>query len=142
MKVEGYQLLECLAVCLLFTAMLGFGGATLSKSVGRYRLECSAQSLAAQLETLRAAAVSRKAPLSVSISDCRSKYGFGPRNARAAIWNSLPIGVSVVDQPSRPVTFYSRGNAVPAGSYHLSNAVGQCKVVVSPTGRIRCENLS
>jgi Tfp pilus assembly protein FimT len=141
MKVEGYQLLECLAVCLLMTVMIGIGSSTLSKSVERYRLESSAQSLVAQLTSLRAAAVSRKCPMSIRISDCQTKYGFGPRASETSVWRSLPTGVEIVDQPTQPVTFYSRGNAVPAGSYCLANATAGCRVVVSPAGRIRCEDL-
>jgi hypothetical protein len=142
MKAEGYQLLECLAVCLLMAALVGFGGATLCNAIDWYRLESSAMSMAVQLAALRTAAVSRKTPLSVSISECRLRYGFGPRDHDAVFWRSLPGGVRIVDQPSRPLTFYSRGNAVPAGSYLLSNAAGRFNVVVSPMGRIRCENIS
>jgi hypothetical protein len=142
MKVEGYQLLECLAVCLLLTLLVGVGGISLNRSLDRYRLECSAQGLAADLGSLRIAAVSRKTPLSVSIYDCRSKYAFGLRNGIPVSLRSLRPGVSFENYPKRPLTFYSRGNAVPAGSYLLSSAAGQCKVVVAPTGRIRCEYLN
>ena len=141
MKENGYQLLECLAVCLLLSTMAGLGGSVLGRAVSRYRLEVAAQGLAMELSELRAAAVSRKLPLSISVSECSSKYGFGARGTDASLWRELPRGVSFVTQPRQPVTFYSRGNAVPAGTYGLSNTAGQCKVVVSPTGRIRWENL-
>jgi len=141
MKEEGYQLLECLAVCLFLTVLFGVGGISLSRSLDRYRLETSAKGLAAELGALRIAAVSRKAPLSVFISDCRSQYGFGLRKESPVALRSLRTGVCFANHPKRPLTFYSRGNAVPAGSYLLSSAAGQCKVVVAPTGRIRCEYL-
>ena len=121
--------------------MIGLGGSALGKAVNRYRLEVAAQSLAMELSALRGAAVSRKLPLSVTVGDCFTKYGFGARGDNAALWRQLPKGVLFMSQPSQSVTFYSRGNAVPAGTYGLSNVKGQCRVVVSPTGRVRWENV-
>ena len=141
MKMEGYQLLECLVVCLLLSAMLGVGGSAFLQFLDRYRLEIAAKGLVAHLVEVRTAAVSRKMPISVSVSSCRSKYGIGPRDLEVAVWRSLPTGVNFVDPIRQSLTFYSRGNAVPAGTLSLSNNAGYCKVVVSPTGRIRCENL-
>lgn len=53
----------------------------------------------------------------------------------------LPKGVRIVSEPSRPLRFFPRGNAAPAGSYVLKNGAGSFRVVVSPAGRIRMERL-
>jgi len=53
----------------------------------------------------------------------------------------MPRGVRIVSAPSKPLRFFPRGNAAPAGSYVLSNGAGSFRVVVSPAGRIRVEKL-
>jgi len=53
----------------------------------------------------------------------------------------LPPGVRIVSAPSKPLRFFPRGNAAPAGSYVLKNGAGSYRVVVSPAGRIRVEKL-
>jgi hypothetical protein len=53
----------------------------------------------------------------------------------------LPKGVRIVSAPSRPLRFFPRGNAAPAGSYVVRNGAGSFRVVVSPAGRIRVEKL-
>jgi len=53
----------------------------------------------------------------------------------------MPRGVRIVSAPSKPLRFFPRGNAAPAGSYVLNNGAGSFRVVVSPAGRIRVEKL-
>jgi Tfp pilus assembly protein FimT len=53
----------------------------------------------------------------------------------------LPRGVRIVSSPSKPLRFFPRGNAAPAGSYTMRNGAGSFRVVVSPAGRIRVERL-
>ncbi len=53
----------------------------------------------------------------------------------------LPRGVRITSAPSKPLRFFPRGNAAPAGSYVMKNGAGSFRVVVSPAGRIRVEKL-
>lgn len=53
----------------------------------------------------------------------------------------LPKGVWIASAPSKPLRFFPRGNAAPAGSYVVRNGAGSFRVVVSPAGRIRVEKL-
>lgn len=53
----------------------------------------------------------------------------------------LPSDVRIVSAPSKPLRFFPRGNAAPAGSYVLKNRAGSYRVVVSPAGRIRVERI-
>lgn len=62
-----------------------------------------------------------------------SLYGEGVRY--------MPRGVRIVSTPSKPLRFFPRGNAAPAGSYVIRNGAGSFRVVVSPAGRIRVEKL-
>jgi len=51
----------------------------------------------------------------------------------------LPGDVRVVSYPRRPLRFFPRGNAVPAGTFTLQGDAGTYRVIVSPAGRIRVE---
>jgi hypothetical protein len=51
----------------------------------------------------------------------------------------LPGRVRLVDSPARPLRFYPRGNAAPAGTFVLQGDAGFYRVVVNPAGRIRVE---
>jgi len=51
----------------------------------------------------------------------------------------LPPGVRIAQAPRRPVCFFPRGNAVPAGTFVVQGAAGSYKVVVSSMGRIRVQ---
>ncbi len=53
----------------------------------------------------------------------------------------LPHGVRIAGAPSKPLRFFPRGNAAPAGSYVIRNEAGSFRVIVSPAGRIRVEKL-
>jgi Type II transport protein GspH len=51
----------------------------------------------------------------------------------------MPTGVRIVSAPRRPIRFYPRGTAVPAGTYVVRGESGGYRIVVSPAGRIRSE---
>jgi hypothetical protein len=55
-----------------------------------------------------------------------------------SVW-VLPGGVRIGSAPRRPLRFYPKGNAAPAGTYVVEGAAGRYKVVVAITGRIRLE---
>ena len=51
----------------------------------------------------------------------------------------LPGQVRITSSPRRPLRFYQRGNAVPAGTFVVQGEGGSYRVVVNPGGRIRLE---
>jgi hypothetical protein len=51
----------------------------------------------------------------------------------------LPGSVRITGAPGQPLRFYQRGNAVPAGTFVISGPGGSCRVIVSPSGRIRMQ---
>ncbi len=52
----------------------------------------------------------------------------------------LPGSARITSSPKRPLRFYQKGNAVPAGTFVIQNDAGTFRVIVSPAGRIRTEN--
>ena len=51
----------------------------------------------------------------------------------------LPARVRITSSPRRPLRFYQKGNAVPAGTFVIQGDAGTFRVVVSPAGRIRTQ---
>ena len=141
MSEKGFQLFECMIICFLLSLLAGVGGASYSQLVARTRLERAGQEMMGCLGALRAAAVNRRLSLSVTVDDNGMRYGFGPRGEEPTAWRHLPPGVQIVNRPASSVTFYSRGNAVPAGSYLLANEAAQWRLIIAPTGRMRWEHL-
>lgn len=108
----------------------------------QYRLHTAGQSLVSTLSEARSLAVATNLPLEMHIDEQQQRFGFMPRGEEVRTWMQLPSGVRFVRVPGRRVTFYSRGFAVPSGSYLLESSVGAIKVVVSAAGRVRWENVS
>jgi type II secretory pathway pseudopilin PulG len=50
---------------------------------------------------------------------------------------TLPAGVRITQAPRRPLCFFPRGNAVPAGTYVVQGQAGSYRVIVSAMGRVR-----
>jgi prepilin-type N-terminal cleavage/methylation domain-containing protein len=51
----------------------------------------------------------------------------------------LPGRVRIVGAPRRPLRYFPKGNAAPAGTFVLQGDAGTYRVVVNPAGRIRVQ---
>ena len=80
-------------------------------------------------------------PISVEVSDSMDQFGFVGRGDITICWIPLPTGVRFTQIPKKQITFYPRGNAAPAGTFHLENSRGSVKVIVAVSGRVRWEKL-
>jgi len=141
MNNRGFQLLECLIVCALIACLGGIGFGTLNGIIEWYRLQLGARVFVSQISSVRSSAISRNVSLSVLVDSAGESYGWALRKTESEAWRRLPPGVSFSRVPRNPVTFFSRGNAAPAGTFVLANRKGEIKVVVAPNGRIRWETL-
>lgn len=141
MNKRGFQLLECLIVCALIACLSGIGFGTLNGIMAWYRLQLGARAFVSQVSAVRSSAISRNVSVSVLIDPAGESYGWVPRGAESEVWRRLPAGVMFTTAPRNPVTFFSRGNAAPAGTFLLANRGGKVKVVVAPNGRVRWETL-
>ncbi len=135
---RGFQLLELMLVCFLIAVGAALGASAWYEWVGQHRLHSAAEGLSTFLQGVRLSAVSRNAAIQVRVQG--NRYAMALRGSDAVVWQRFPQGVQAVRFPRRPVTFFSRGNAAPAGSFVLQNRSGQIRVVVSPTGRVRKED--
>ncbi|HLV00245.1 MAG TPA: GspH/FimT family protein [Acidobacteriota bacterium] len=139
MNNSGFQLLEAMVVCLLLGGAVITSAGPLLRINEQYRLYTAGLSLVSTLSEARTLAVTTSAPLEVCIDEQRQQFGLTSRGEQVKTWMALPNGVRFVHTPRSRVIFYSRGVAVPSGSYLLENSAGGMKVVVSAAGRIRWE---
>lgn len=137
----GFQLLEMMVVCLLLGAAVAVSAGPVIRTNEQYQLHTAGQSLVATLSEARSLAVTTNLPLEVHIDEGRRRFGFMPRGEQIEDWKQLPSGVRFAQIPRSRVTFYSRGFAVPSGSYVIENSIGTIKVVVSAAGRVRWERI-
>lgn len=136
-RLRGFTLVELmitLALCLL-SAGLGLGH--LSRAVDLWRLQTAAQMVSSELTRLRAVAVSTGAPTRFVVGGSGNAFSAVGLGAGPGQYIPLPKGVRFSSVPSRPITFYSRGQAAPAGTLILEGVRGRVRVVVAPMGRVR-----
>lgn len=140
MKNQGWSILEILIVSLIISVCAGVGVSSLIGIRAMQTLQSTARILAADLSTLRTRAVSLNRPLSLVVAEDGMSYGLAARATTPERWVGLRSGIRITSSPSHPVTFYSRGNAAPAGSLILTSPRGaSVRVIVAPFGRIRWE---
>jgi prepilin-type N-terminal cleavage/methylation domain-containing protein len=136
-RFRGFTLVElmiALALCLLSA---GMGLRHLSRAVEVWRLQTAAQMVSSELTRLRAAAVSTGAPIRFVVRPSADAYSSAEPGQSPPQFTPLPRGIRFCSIPSRPVTFYSRGQAAPAGTFLLEGSRGRVRVVVAPMGRVR-----
>ncbi len=136
-RLRGFTLLELLITLALGLASAGLGIGLLSRAIETWRLQGAAQMVGSELTRLRAAAVSTGVPIRFLVGKSADAYSAAEAGGEPVQYVPLPRGIRFVSMPSRPVTFYSRGQAAPAGTYILEGSRGRIRVVVAPMGRVR-----
>lgn len=137
--IRGFSLIELAMATTILILATGLGMSFLSRSLDLWQLQGAAQALGAELTRLRGVAVSTGTPIRFVIRATADGYGpaIGPTDP--SNWTVLPARIGFAAFPSRPVTFYSRGQAAPAGTFVLQSRAGTIRVVVAPMGRVRWE---
>ncbi len=133
----GFQLLEMMIVCALIGLLGAIAWGNFREIKGHYELQMGSAQFVSLLNQCRLQAISKSLPLQVRIHPDRSHFTITPEDEPARLWKALPRGTKFVSVPKQRLTFYSRGTAAPAGSFLLENRIGQIKVLITPTGRIR-----
>lgn len=135
----GFTLIELGIVILLLATLTGVASGVWVHLRDQLLLDTSSRQFVSALKALRRRAVTGNLSLQVSISPDGKGYGFGQRDAEPDQWHQMPPLVRFSQSPNQPVVFYSRGAAVPSGSYILSSQAGSTKIVISAAGRVRWE---
>jgi hypothetical protein len=139
---RGTTLLELLIV-------LGCAAVVISGAVPGYvrmsqawRLRGGMELVFTSLQWGRAYAVSSNSSLAFYVADDGGSCWWvepGKNEKFGGTLRYMPTGVRIVGAPRRPLRFYPRGTAVPAGTYVIRGESGGYRIVVSAVGRIRWE---
>lgn len=137
MRAKGYTLFEITLWCLLMGTL-----STVGLSVGegirdQQRLHLAGESLVSAVSAARFDAMTKNLALQIRVHPERNQFTVALKDDEPDLWQNLPRGVVFSKIPSRPITFFSRGSAAPAGSFTLENQRGQIQVIVSLSGRVR-----
>ncbi|MDA2929210.1 GspH/FimT family pseudopilin [Acidobacteria bacterium AH-259-O06] len=140
-NARGYNLLEVILVCGLVGSVSTIGLSSLQGMGEQQRLHVAAESLLSTVTGARFQAVSKNLAIQVLVHADHRKFAVVVKNEEAAIWQSLPRGVTFSRVPRKPPTFYSRGFASPGGTFTLTNRCGRIRVIISLSGRVRWERI-
>ena len=140
-RAPGYGLLELVIVLALIAIIAAAAAPGIHQIDREWALWGGARLVESSLQGARAYAIAANDSLNFTID----------RNGTLICWQEpggarfhssvrlLPPGVRITQAPRRPVCFFPRGNAVPAGTFVVQGTAGSYKVVVSSMGRIRVQ---
>ena len=138
MNERGTSYLEVTITCMLLAIFAGLGITSLSGFQRAADLKAAGQIMVSDLNRARIRAISSNLPVSIIVRPDRLAYAV-QETGDAIEWRVFPTGVQFATAPARPVVFYSRGGAAPAGSFTVANSSGRIRIVVSVSGRVRWE---
>jgi len=138
---SGQGLLETLVVLGLIGIMAGSAVPGIHRMNQEWALWGGVRLLESSLLWARTHAITSNDSLILVISpDGRSFFWQEPGGARyETSVRYFPAGVRIVASPRRPLRFFQRGNAAPAGTFVVQGEAGSYRVVVSILGRIRVQ---
>ena len=138
---RGYGLLELVIVLALVAIIAAAAVPGIYRINQEWALWGGAHMVESSLLWARAHAITANDSLSLTIDRDGTRIGWqDPGGARFhGSTRFLPPGVRITNAPRRPVCFFPRGNAVPAGTFVVQGAVGSYRVIVSARGRVRVE---
>jgi len=143
-RAAGFGLAEVLITIVCISSLLAVGVPNLHRLSQEWNLRAGAAVLETSLHWGRMHAVSTNSSLMLIVSaDGRQFFwadaACGDRYETAA--RQLHSGVRITSAPGRPLRFFQRGNAAPAGTYVVQGSTGAYRIVVSPGGRIRIQRI-
>ncbi|MFB3905926.1 MAG: GspH/FimT family pseudopilin [Acidobacteriota bacterium] len=140
MRERGFSLVDLMVTCLLLGTVVGIGLNSWDTLSTQHRLQSACQSLISDLWRARVASLAGNLPVAIEVRGDRAAYSV-VEHGETPVWRELPPGVRFSDHPKTKVTFYSRGSAVPGGTYTLENPSGKLRVIVAASGRFRWQRL-
>ena len=136
----GFSLLELAIVLACLCIIVGAATPGLRKLNQEWTLWCGTWLLEGSLQWGRMHAISANSSLVFEVEPKGRRFYWADSESGQAYDNTirdLPATIRIVSAPSRPLRYFPRGTAVPAGTFILRGEAGQYRVVVNPAGRIR-----
>ncbi len=135
---KGFSLVEMLAVVAMLVILATVAAPSFRRTMEWYRLQSSANIIAAEMEAARVLAVSRGASYMMDFDSANNTVRVidveDPDNPPRAL-KQLERGVSVL-APGNPIIFYPRGHASVAETVRVSNGKESLQVAVLMSGKV------
>jgi Tfp pilus assembly protein FimT len=141
-ELGGFGLTELVVAVACMSLLVGVAVPNLHRLTQEWNLWGAAHLLESALQWGRMYAISANTSVVLQIDHGGARFYWADPRTRAAYESSirnLPAGVRIVSSPRRPLRFFPRGNAAPAGTIVVRGKAGQYRVVVNPAGRIRVQ---
>ncbi len=138
----AFTLVECMVVLTLAGIVLSAAAPSVHRMTQSFALWGGTRLVETSLQWGRSHAISRNTALAFIVdSDGRRFYWTDSHSGERyeGTVRYLPGRIRISSSPRRPLRFYQRGNAVPAGTFVVEGETGSIRVIVSPAGRIRTQ---
>ncbi len=140
--LSGFTLVECLVTLTLAGVVLTAAVPGVQRVTQSFALMGATRMVEVSLQWGRSHAIAGNTSLAFIVdSDGKRFYWVDGRSGDQyeGTVRFLPAGVRIANSPRRPLRFYQKGNAVPAGTFVIQGDAGTFRVVVNPAGRIRTQ---
>jgi hypothetical protein len=139
--MQGYSLIECLIVFCCGAILLTAAAPNIHHIQQEWALWGAAHSVEASLYWGRTYAIAANTSLIFEVNSNGYEFRWtDPASGFPYEKSSRRLdSVRIASFPKKPLRFFQRGNAVPAGTYIIQGDAGSYSVVVSPGGRIRVQ---
>ncbi len=138
----GISLIEMAVVLACFCVILSVALPNLEKLNQEWTLWGGALLVEGSLQWGRMYAISANTSVAFEI-DAGGRRFYWANPTTGEVYDNtirdLPGNIRVVSSPSRPLRYFPRGTAAPAGTFILRGDAGQYRVVVNPAGRVRMQ---
>ncbi len=137
---DGFTLLECLVTLTVAGVVLSAAVPGVQRMTQAFALSGGTRMVETSLMWGRSHAISTNMSLAFIVDEGGSRFYWTDGRTGERFEGTvryLPASVRITSSPRRPLRFYQRGNAVPAGTFVVQGEAGSFRVIVSPAGRIR-----
>lgn len=138
----AFTLIECLVGLTLAGVLLSAAVPPVHRLTQSYALWGGMQLVESSLRWGRSHAITTNTALAFIVDDDGKRFYWADAQTGERLENTvrnLPGRIRISSSPRRPLRFYQRGNAVPAGTFVVQGETGVFRVIVNPAGRIRTQ---
>ncbi len=141
-STAAFTLVECLVTLTLAGVVLTAAVPGVQRMTQSFALSGATRMVEMSLQWGRSHAISANTSLAFIVDSDGKRFYWADGHSGERFEGTvryLPARVRIASSPRRPLRFYQKGNAVPAGTFVIQGDAGTSRVIVNPAGRIRTQ---